>query len=77
MNNRVQLEDFNNSTKNELEKYLRSEMHNGDIRIEASIIESPQNEQQKLYTSEEKFRYLSEKNPALVAFRQKLNLELE
>ncbi|HLO57713.1 MAG TPA: DNA polymerase III subunit gamma/tau [Bacteroidales bacterium] len=77
MNNRVQLEDFNNNTKNELEKYLRSEMHNGDIRIEAGIVESPQNEQQKLYTSEEKFRYLSEKNPALVAFRQKLNLELE
>ena len=31
----------------------------------------------KLYTSEEKFKYLSQKNPVLTTFRQKLNLELE
>jgi len=77
LNNRSQLEDFNNNTRNELEKFLRHEMHNSDITIESSLIESEETGQTKLYTSEEKFKYLSQKNPVLAKFRQKLNLELE
>jgi len=77
LNNRSQLEDFNNNTRFELEKFLRREMQNNRINIEAILIESSEEPQNKLYTNEEKFRYLSQKNPVLVAFRQKLNLELE
>jgi DNA polymerase-3 subunit gamma/tau len=77
MNNGSQLDDFNNSVRNDLEKYLRLELHNNKISIEARLTESLENNQHKLYTSEEKFKYLSEKNPALASFRQKLNLELE
>ena len=77
LKNGAQLDDFNNSTKGELEKYLQLEMVNSDITIVAEISESNTSEQPKYYTSEEKFRYLSQKNPELVNFRQKLNLELE
>jgi DNA polymerase-3 subunit gamma/tau len=77
LNNRSQLDDFNNNTKNELEKFLQQELQNMSITIEARIIETQESQQVKLYTSEEKFKYLSQKNPALTTFKQKLNLELE
>jgi DNA polymerase-3 subunit gamma/tau len=77
LNNRDQLEDFNSSTKAELEKYLRRELHNYLITVEAEILEPTGPAQVRLYTSEEKFKYLSRKNPVLSKFRQNLNLELE
>jgi DNA polymerase-3 subunit gamma/tau len=77
LNNRSQLEDFNRTTRSELEQFLRREMQNNGIHIEANLIESTESDQVKLYTNEEKFRYLSQKNPSLATFRQKLNLELE
>ncbi len=77
LNNRDQLEDFNSSTKTELEKYLRSELQNDLITIEAELLEPAGPAQVRLYTSEEKFKYLSKKNPVLSKFRQNLNLELE
>ncbi len=77
LNNRSQLDDFNINLRQELEKFLQREMHNGQLKIDAFIVESDDAEASKLYTSEEKFRYLSQKNPLLNALRQKLNLELE
>lgn len=77
LNNGSQLDDFITSIKSEMEKYLRQEMHNSRIQILASVMESQEAQMNKLYTSEEKFRYLSQKNPVLNTFRQKLNLELE
>jgi DNA polymerase-3 subunit gamma/tau len=77
LNNRSQLEDFNNSTKADLENFLQREMQNNRITIEANLLDSPDAPQAKLYTNEEKFRYLSQKNPVLATFRQKLNLELD
>lgn len=77
LNNRSQLEDFNRTTRSELEHFLRREMQNSGIQVVANLIESNEPDQVKLYTNEEKFRYLSQKNPSLASFRQKLNLELE
>ncbi|HEX2395114.1 MAG TPA: hypothetical protein VHI78_07190, partial [Bacteroidales bacterium] len=77
LKNRAQLDDFNTSTRSELEKFLRTEIRNTAIIIEAILPEQDENQEVKLYTSEEKFRYLSKKNPGLESFRQKLNLELE
>jgi DNA polymerase-3 subunit gamma/tau len=77
LNNRFQLEDFTSTTKAELEKFLRREMQNDLITVEASLIESTETPQKKLYTNEEKFSYLSQKNPLLHNFRKDLNLELE
>jgi hypothetical protein len=47
------------------------------IIIEAELMEPAGPTQVRLYTSEEKFKYLSKKNPVLSKFRQNLNLELE
>jgi DNA polymerase III subunit gamma/tau len=77
LNNRDQLEDFLSSTKTELEKYLCRELQNDLITIEAELLEPAGQAQVRLYTSEEKFKYLSTKNPVLSKFRQNLNLELE
>jgi DNA polymerase III subunit gamma/tau len=77
MKNRDQMEDFNSSIKNDLEKFLRREMQNDLITIEAQLIETIDDGQVRLYTSEEKFKYLNQKNPLLSKFRQELNLELE
>lgn len=77
LNNRDQLEDFISTTKNELEKFLRREMQNDLITIDAQLIESSDPAQARLYTPEEKFKYLNQKNPLLSKFRKELNLELE
>jgi DNA polymerase III subunit gamma/tau len=77
LNNRSQLDDFLINTKNDLENFLKREMQNNRIIIEASLLESSETSRIKLYTSEEKFQYLNQKNPLLAKFRQKLNLELE
>ena len=77
LKNRSQLEDFNMSVKPELEKFLRREMQHNLITVEARLIESVEAPHTKLYTSEEKFRYLSQKNPLLTNLKQELNLELE
>jgi DNA polymerase-3 subunit gamma/tau len=77
LNNRDQLEDFMSSTKAELEKYLRQELQNDLIAVDAGLLEPSGPTQVRLYTSEEKFKYLSTKNPVLSKFRQNLNLELE
>ena len=71
------MDDFNNTTRSDLERYLQQVFGNNKISISAGLTEASENQKVKLYTSEEKFRYLSQKNPALTAFRQKLNLELE
>ncbi len=77
LNNLSQLDDFRNNTQNDLEKFLRRETRNIQLHIVAGMAESKESETVKLYTSEEKFRYLNQKNPALAGFKQKLNLELE
>jgi len=77
LNNRSQLEDFNNNTRLELEGFLQLELKNSQLCIEANLLESDEAPQSRLYTNEEKFRYLCQKNPVLVSFRQKLNLELD
>lgn len=77
LNNGSQMDDFNNTTRSDLERYLQQSFGNNRITIAARLSEAPENQKVKLYTSEEKFRYLSQKNPALTTFRQKLNLELE
>jgi DNA polymerase-3 subunit gamma/tau len=77
LNNRSQLDDFNKTTRSDLEKFLRRELQNNRIIVSANLIESSELPQTRLYTNEEKFRYLSQKNPLLASFMQKLNLELE
>jgi DNA polymerase-3 subunit gamma/tau len=77
LSNRDQMEDFNHSTKASLEAYLRLQLQNDHITIESGMTEAVNQTQVRLYTSEEKFQYLSNKNPLLNKLRQNLNLEIE
>lgn len=75
--NQAQLEYFNESTKGELEDFLRREMQNPEIQIEPEIGVTTGEDNTKLYTGDEKFSYLNKKNPLLSKLKEDLNLELE
>jgi DNA polymerase-3 subunit gamma/tau len=77
LNNRDQLDDFNKTTRFELEKFLQREMQNSNIMVTATLIEPYEESKARLYTNEEKFRYLCQKNPLLLTLQKKLSLELE
>jgi DNA polymerase III subunit gamma/tau len=61
--------------RGDLLDFLRGELRNQKIQLETILIESAI--QSKPYTAEDKYRTMSEKNPALKALRESLDLELE
>jgi hypothetical protein len=61
--------------KADLMDFLRAELRNQDIHLEVTIMES--SGQSKPYTPEEKYRSMTEKNPALKALKEGLELEIE
>jgi DNA polymerase-3 subunit gamma/tau len=75
MNNTAQEEDFNQNIKNDLLQYLRNELQNDTLTIE--ILAQEHQQQSVLYTSEEKFKYMSSKNPALEKLKKEWNLDFE
>lgn len=71
----LQLDMFN-EVKGELTTFLRKCLSNKSITIEPSIQE-PDSTKNKLYTVEDKFKYLSELNPDLIKLKQQLNLDFD
>jgi len=61
--------------RGDLLDFLRGELRNQKIQMETILIESVS--QSKPYTAEDKYRVMVEKNPALKALRESLDLELE
>ncbi|MFC5282859.1 DNA polymerase III subunit gamma/tau [Pedobacter alpinus] len=61
--------------KIDLLNFLRSQLKNFQISIEAIITEAIQ--ERKLYTSKDKYQHMADKNPALDDFRRTFNLELD
>jgi DNA polymerase III subunit gamma/tau len=61
--------------RGDLLDFLRSELRNQKIQLETNLVESVS--QSKPYTAEDKYRAMAEKNPALKALRESLDLELE
>jgi len=76
MNNTSLQDVFNREVRIDLLKFLRRELHNTDIQINIKI-KPAEPEKSLLYTSEERFEYLSRKNPELVKFRQQMNLDFD
>jgi len=64
-----------NERRGDLLDFLRGELRNQKIQLETILIESVS--QSKPYTAEDKYRVMAEKNPALKALRESLDLELE
>jgi DNA polymerase-3 subunit gamma/tau len=66
---------FLNDVKQELLTYLRSELQNSQIQLEHTV--TVQEVKKMIYSSQDKYNYLAEKNPALHELRKVLNLEVD
>ena len=69
-------EEMFNEIKNDLIVFLKKKLENNAISIETSI-KAQENQKNKLYTVEDKFKYLSELNPQLIRLKQQLNLDFD
>ena len=61
--------------KPDLLGYLRSELQNSQIQLEHKVTQ--QEVKKMIYSSQDKYNYLAEKNPALHELRKVLNLEVD
>ena len=75
MSNKVQENDFNLMIKADLANFLRQELKNDNLKIVTFVLEI--NNDKSLYTDEDKYKYLSEKNPIINELKQRLNLDFE
>jgi len=76
LRNKVQCDDFNSKIKPELSGFLKERSGYNALNIEAKI-EKGVRETKKPYTADEKFNYLSKKNPVLKKLKQEFNLDFE
>ena len=76
MQNANQDEDFTKFLKPDLLIFLRKELKNDKISIETTLVKSGK-ESGKPYTQEEKFEFMSSKNPNLKVLKQQLGLDFE
>ena len=74
--NSDQRDDFTNNVKHFLLNHLKRELKNSKITIETSLEEDDSNSR-KLYTPEDKFKYLNKKNPILGKLKQDFNLDFD
>ncbi|MBD2704050.1 DNA polymerase III subunit gamma/tau [Spirosoma sp. BT702] len=74
LDNKLQV-DFLTELKPDLLGYLRNELQNSQIQIEHKV--SVQEVKKMIYSSQDKFNYLAEKNPVLHDLRKALNLEVD
>lgn len=75
LSNNTLEDDFNRNVRSEMVNFIRNELKNDNIVIE--IIISEIEEGNRLYTPEDKFKYLMSKNPSLGKLKKQFNLDLE
>lgn len=74
LDNKTQ-EGYLQSGRADLMAYLRAELKNYKVDLQVEVAEKE--EVNLLYTPEEKYKHMVEKNPVLAEFRKKLDLDLE
>jgi DNA polymerase-3 subunit gamma/tau len=74
LDNLVQ-EDVLNSIKPDLLEFVRSKINNSGIQLESEIIKDEA--VKMMYTSNDRFRYLSEKYPLLVEMKKRFGLDTD
>lgn len=74
LDNLVQ-EDVLNSIKPDLLEFVRSKINNSGIQLESEITKDEA--VKMMYTSNDKFRYLSEKYPLLVEMKKRFGLDTD
>lgn len=68
-------EDLLQAEKVDLLNFLRTELKNFSIDLQTKLLE--QTQKKRLYTSNEKYQHMLEKNPNLEEFRKRFNLDLD
>ncbi|HQS06764.1 MAG TPA: DNA polymerase III subunit gamma/tau, partial [Daejeonella sp.] len=68
-------EDLLQAEKVDLLNFLRTELKNFNIDLQTKLLEQIQ--KKRLYTSNEKYQHMLEKNPNLEEFRKRFNLDLD
>lgn len=74
LDNKIQ-EGYLQGARPDLMAFLRTELKNFKIELESKVTEKE--EVKTLYTPEEKYQHMVDKNPILAEFRKKLDLDLE
>jgi DNA polymerase-3 subunit gamma/tau len=67
--------EFINNDKLELLGYLRKELQNYDIQLHVTVVKN--DNERKVYTPQDKFKRMAEKNPALSKLRQQFDLDVD
>jgi DNA polymerase-3 subunit gamma/tau len=68
-------EEFINNDKQDLLGYLRKELSNYDIQLTVTVITNDND--RKVYTPQDKFKRMAEKNPAITKLRQQFDLDVD
>ncbi len=74
LSNQFQIDNFH-SLKHEWLRYLKDTLQNDHLQLTVELVK--QEEQKKLYTASDKYRYLSEKHSIIEELRNRFGLELE
>ncbi|GAB3313957.1 DNA polymerase III subunit gamma/tau [Larkinella ripae] len=64
-----------NDLRQDLLTYLRQELQNSHIQLESTV--AVQESRRMIYTPQDKFNYLAEKNPALLELKRTLGLDVD
>ncbi len=75
LESQLQLDMFN-EIKNEITHFLRSKLNNKSIVLVLTI-QAQDSSSSKIYTVEDKFKYLSQLNPKLINLKQQLSLDFD
>lgn len=76
IDNKVQMHTLD-VEKGELLHHVRDSLNNWSIDFEARLIEQGVDDNVKFYSPMDRFKKMAEKNPALLQFQKKLNLDIE
>jgi DNA polymerase-3 subunit gamma/tau len=74
LDNNIQVQLLN-GMRPELLHFLRESLQNQEVQLQAEVV--VQENKRVIYTSQDKFRHLSEKNPALDELRNALGLDVD
>ncbi len=78
LKNGTQEAEFNHDVKHRLINYLKNQFNNDYIDIKVRLSKDEEEDGGgKLYTDDDKFRFMSEKNPALQKLKQQFNLDFD
>lgn len=75
--NHAQLEEFKNRLKPSLTSHIRNAIGVNEVEITEQVLDAEKLAKPTLYSDNDRFKKLSEKNPALLKLKNLFNLDFE